>query len=269
MQFQKRQANVRVQLLKRCGSTSHASYFNFSTVDQSRHAIYQEHRSTDRANIIIIIAPGGVIHMLHYRTHFSHCAFPQCFSFNTQNVHVYAYTPSVQVKSALFVWRLAAWHHMGQCCWKFWSTTFNWKLKYDVWKVEVRLLKSPTLACLFWNSIRVKNICTTTFWLITEPRMDGTARPRRVPTTFQNAEGLENPSLELRRHQEVHDFDPRTRLETLAVCSLTKVKGHDFATPLVPSISVASTYGLRRIDEIQACVKVSQTPGLLTFNFLQ
>ena len=175
---------------------------------------------------------------------------------------------------------------MGQCCWKFWSTTFNLKLKYDVWKVEPRRLKSwittvkkswsSTSACLFWNSIlswfvsiRVKHICTTTFWLITEPRMDGTARPRRVPTTFQNAEGLENPSLELRRHQEVHDFDPRTRLETLAVCSLTKVKGHDFATPLVPSISVASTYGLRRIDEIQACVKVSQTPGLLTFNFLQ
>ena len=85
-----------------------------------------------------------------------------------------------------------------------------------------------------------------------------TVKPQRVPSSFQDAGGVKVPSQELRQNQEMHrPFDPETSLETRAVCSQSKIKGLQLTSPLVPSISLASTFRINRVDEYMKCLKVS------------
>ena len=77
------------------------------------------------------------------------------------------------------------------------------------------------------------------------------------PSSFQDAGGVKVPSQELRRNQEMHPFDPETSLETRAVCSQSKIKGLQLTSPLVPSISLASTFRINKIEEYTKCLKVS------------
>ncbi|XP_022082396.1 uncharacterized protein LOC110974817 [Acanthaster planci] len=85
--------------------------------------------------------------------------------------------------------------------------------------------------------------------------MGDTPKPRRVPSGVQDAGGVKDPNTELRRDEEIHQFDSKTSLETRAVCSLPRLKGRELTTPLVPSISVASTFRINKVDEFMDCLR--------------
>ncbi|XP_038068882.1 probable cystathionine gamma-synthase isoform X2 [Patiria miniata] len=85
--------------------------------------------------------------------------------------------------------------------------------------------------------------------------MEDAPKPRRVPSSFQDSGGIKDPKTELRRDEEMHRFDSETSLETKAVCSQSKLKGLELTTPLVPSISVASTFSINKVDEYMECLR--------------
>ena len=87
--------------------------------------------------------------------------------------------------------------------------------------------------------------------------MEGSSK-RRVPSSFQDAGGVKDPKAALRRDEEVHQLDSEISLETRAVCSQCKLKGDGLTAPLVPSISVASTSRIKKIDDVPRCIKVSR-----------
>ncbi|XP_033632576.1 L-methionine gamma-lyase-like [Asterias rubens] len=78
---------------------------------------------------------------------------------------------------------------------------------------------------------------------------------KRVPSSIQDSGGIKDPAEALRRATETHHFDPETSLETKAVCAQPELKGQGLTFPVVPSISVASTYRINRVDEYNDCLK--------------
>ncbi|XP_038066821.1 L-methionine gamma-lyase-like [Patiria miniata] len=85
--------------------------------------------------------------------------------------------------------------------------------------------------------------------------MENAPKPQRVPSSFQDSGGVKDPKTELRRDEEMRSFDSETRLETKAVCSQSKLKGLELTTPLVPSISVATTFSISKVDEVVECLR--------------
>ncbi|XP_033110024.1 L-methionine gamma-lyase-like [Anneissia japonica] len=55
--------------------------------------------------------------------------------------------------------------------------------------------------------------------------------------------------------ENTHKYDAHTKLETIAVTSQCKLQGKDLVSPVVPSISLASTFKINKVDEYEKCLK--------------
>ena len=61
----------------------------------------------------------------------------------------------------------------------------------------------------------------------------------------------------VRRQEDVHDYPSDTKPETIAVTAQPKLKGQHLTRPVVPSISVATTFEINKVDEYMQCLSVS------------
>ncbi|XP_072024651.1 L-methionine gamma-lyase-like [Amphiura filiformis] len=67
----------------------------------------------------------------------------------------------------------------------------------------------------------------------------------------------------VRRQEDVHDYLEGTTLETLAVTAQPKLKGHHLTRPVVPSISVGTTFEINKVDEYMQCLSEGYIYGRL------
>ena len=61
----------------------------------------------------------------------------------------------------------------------------------------------------------------------------------------------------VRKQEDIHDYPECTSLDTIAVTAQPKLKGHDLTRPVVPSISVGTTFEIKKVDEYMQCLSVS------------
>lgn len=87
---------------------------------------------------------------------------------------------------------------------------------------------------------------------------DQSTNPKpRVPTTF--SVGLDG-KLDMRRNfEDTRDYPEGVTKETLAVTAQTKLRGTVTNKPVVPSISIATTFEIKDLDDYMKYIRVGLT----------
>ena len=87
---------------------------------------------------------------------------------------------------------------------------------------------------------------------------DQSTNPKpRVSTTF--SVGLDG-KLDMRRNfEDTRDYPEGVTKETLAVTAQTQLRGTDTNKPIVPSISIATTFEVKDLDDYMKYIRVGLT----------